>query len=105
MEFKFCYSDLLQIHSRLDYLLVMAATRKRTKVYLLGQPLDSFGDRLLPTGKDILRRIASLGANSHANRKKVVDEVLKLWLKHASQQWRLELSLQRSLDTSTSIKN
>jgi hypothetical protein len=57
------------------------ATRNKTEVYLVGQPLDSFGDRLLPTGKDILRRIASHGANSHENRKKVVDEVLQLWAK------------------------
>ena len=56
-------------------------TRKATEIYLIGQPLENFGERFLPTEKDVLKRIFFFGTNSQENRKKVVDEVLFLWTK------------------------
>jgi len=53
-------------------------TRKSTEIYLVGQPLSSFGVRLLPTAKEVVRRVLSLGENSQENRKTVIAEVLGL---------------------------
>lgn len=54
----------------------MTNTRAKSAVYLLGEPLEKFGDRVLPISKDVLRVYFHRHQKEKIPQKKAVQTVV-----------------------------
>src|SRR6476469_1983333 len=84
----------------------MAKTRSKSYIYLVGEPLEQFGNRVLPTASDVLKFYFHLHKKEKMSQKEavktVVRDICSIWAKAkvpTSEERNITRKLQTLLDS------